>query len=525
VSNAYRDIYVSEPRIGMIKTLLEELLRVVELENDGEPVKVNGFRLRDLQDWVVKLPSVTPNMLLQGLAPGCNASCRFCYIKGTPPDWGFSTRSLTSVKDELYDEEAGQALFWSLRQWYEPFSSPDICECLALIRQKSDQWLYITTNGRGLTEAVIDQLAELGNIFLTVSLNSANPAIRSELMRDPTPEVAISSLGHLRRRGIPFAVSHVPWPSVPLSDLRESILFADEAGAESVRVSLPGYTKYNGDDAGWFDIQQYWTQVVRAILPLRYEIEAPLVIYPYLFEEPFGPAPLNSARIVGIGRDSPAKSAGLQIDDVIVAVNGTPVISRPHARDLLWKAVESGANVVHCTVTRDGELLDFVLETAPTQFRYLSGTPDNPYGSPFGIYLPSGFRRQTLTLLKRAIREAGARCVLVPTTQLMKPLLDKALSESDFWRNLDAEVHFVIPQNIILGGAIIMGDLLTNPDLIACIEDFKRTNCPPDLVCLSSSIFTPVMGWMRDVNGHYYKEIERVTGVPIRIIPHEIITW
>jgi len=176
-------------------------------------VKVNGFRLRDLKDWVIKLPSVTPNMLLQGLAPRCNASCRFCYIKGNPPGWGFSTRPSTDVLTELktrlryYDEDAGQALFWSLTHWYEPFNSPDTLECLRLIRQKSDKWLYITTNGRGLSERVIAQLAELKNIFLTVSLNSANPTVRKELMRDPTPEVAISSLGHLRRYGIPFAVS------------------------------------------------------------------------------------------------------------------------------------------------------------------------------------------------------------------------------------------------------------------------------------------------------------------------------
>lgn len=83
-----RTVILSEPRIWMVKGMLEALLQIVELEHDGHPVAVNGFRLRNLQDWVVVFGGrITPSILLDGLAVGCNVSCRFCYIKGNPPDW------------------------------------------------------------------------------------------------------------------------------------------------------------------------------------------------------------------------------------------------------------------------------------------------------------------------------------------------------------------------------------------------------------------------------------------------------
>lgn len=429
-----------------------------------------------------------------------------------------------------YDEERGRALFRTIVQWYEPFSTPYILDALRTIRQRSQRWIPITTNGKGLTRPIVLELAKLKPLFIVVSLNSSNPHIRAELMRDRTPEVAIQSLRWLREAEIPFAVSCVPWPSVPLAALKDCLRFGDSAGAESLRVSLPGYTRYNGAAAGWFDTAQYWGELVAELGALRAELEAPILFYPYLFEETRHPGPYNQARVMGVGRNSPAKAAGIRLGDIVLDVGGERVISRSHARDLLRKAARLGGDRIVLTVERDGRALLICMDDVNNhvQYGYPYATehgPSNPIIAPLGIFMPSGFRRQTLTLLRRAIESARARSVLVATTPLMQPLLQEALRESDFFEGLHAEVHFVIPESRFLGGNIMMGDLLTNQDIIDCISEFSAAHGRPDLVCLPASMFTPVFGWLRDLNGRYYKEIERATGVPVRLIQNEPIAW
>ncbi len=540
VNPPYRDmggVMLSEPRINALKSMLETILQVVVLEKDGQAVDVNGFRLRNLEDWVISSGTpLSPDMLLDSLAAGCNVSCRFCYVKGNPPGWTIPMMPRNSLKDELltrlryYDEETGQYLFRTMVQWYEPFNNPYIMEILKLVRSQSCRWITLTTNGKGLTEPIIAQLATLKPVYVVLSLNTTDPAMRVDVMRDRTPDIAIKAPQWLRDYEIPFAISCVPWPTVPNSYLQECLLYGDAAGAESLRVSLPGYTRYNAAAAVWFDTQQYWTDLVEALAPLRHQMDAPLLFYPYLFEESLRAAPHNRPRVVGVGRNSPARTAGFGVDDVILAINGTNIVSRPHGRDQLRSALRSGVDDIVVTVERNGHAVQLRMEDTHNYSRYgypygSEHGPSNPSLAPFGLFIPSGFRHQTLTLLKQTIRESGARRVLVTTTRLMEPLLKEVLSQSDFRKGLEADIHFVIPQNQFLGGGIMMGDLLVNSDIIACINEFTATQGRPDLVCLSSSMFTPSFGWLRDLNGRFYKEIERTTGIPVQLIPHDIIAW
>ena len=45
-----QDIY--EPRISFIKHVLESLLSIIDLEAKGETVQVDGFRLKNLKQWM-----------------------------------------------------------------------------------------------------------------------------------------------------------------------------------------------------------------------------------------------------------------------------------------------------------------------------------------------------------------------------------------------------------------------------------------------------------------------------------------
>jgi len=73
-----------EPRIDLIKKLIESLSALVEFEQDGQVVKVDGFRLKNLGDWLV--PSTgDPSEVFEYAGSHCNCDCVFCCNKGNPP--------------------------------------------------------------------------------------------------------------------------------------------------------------------------------------------------------------------------------------------------------------------------------------------------------------------------------------------------------------------------------------------------------------------------------------------------------
>lgn len=526
----------SEPRIPAIRGLLEALLRVVELETDGRPVKIDGFRLRRPADWVLQHQTpLSPNMLLDGLASACNVSCRFCYIKGNPPTWNPEPNSPGYVLERLrerlrwYNEDRGETLFLAATQYYEPFANPRIVECLELIREKCQGPICLTTNGHGLTPDVVAQLARLKPVYVTLSLNSSDPCTRMDLMRDSKPEVAIHSVDYLRDFNVPFAVSCVPWPTVPFERVSECLFFADAAGAERLGVSLPGYTGLSGADAEWFDTQVYWTELVEKLMPLRRKLKSPLLITPYLFEETLLDEHLrHKARVVGIGRHSPALAAGFQIDDILLTVDGHTVTSRPHARDLCLKAERLGTDPVRFTIMRDGRELNLKMSGIYDRTGHGSHCLEKPRPTAdgaLGLFIPSGFRRQALTLLKRSLRDSHAKSAAVIISRLMKPALEQALRESDFYVNLDSHVHFIVAENAFLGGNILIGDLLVDQDIIKCLEEFIAHHGRPDICFVPSSMFTPGFGWKRDLNGAHFREIEHATGVRVELLQCEQVLW
>ena len=72
-----------EPRVELVETMLRSLLGVVELEFQGKPVQVDGFRLRDLEDWrTAHEASLLEN--LGSFSTACNCHCTFCYEDGNP---------------------------------------------------------------------------------------------------------------------------------------------------------------------------------------------------------------------------------------------------------------------------------------------------------------------------------------------------------------------------------------------------------------------------------------------------------
>ena len=64
--------------------MLKSVLELVDLEFEGEPVRVDGFRLRDLEEWRTA-PEASLEQNLGSLSTACNCKCTFCYEEGNPP--------------------------------------------------------------------------------------------------------------------------------------------------------------------------------------------------------------------------------------------------------------------------------------------------------------------------------------------------------------------------------------------------------------------------------------------------------
>ena len=63
-----------------------------------------------------------------------------------------------------------------------------------------------------------------------------------------------------------------------------------------------------------------------------------------------------------------------------------------------------------------------------------------------------------------------------------------------------------------------MGDLMVVQDFIEAIKDFTdEEGICPDLVVIPSSPFH-LSGWGRDLTGRVYKEIERLTEIPVALV-------
>ena len=169
-----------EPRVDLIKKLIESLSTVIEFEHEGEVVKVDGFRLKNLGDWLV--PSAgDPSEVLEYAGSRCSCDCIFCCNKGNPPTVA-ACNNLNRTADEEFEEiktrikyfspEARQALFPGLGCIYETTAHPCFIDALHLLREKTSKPFKITTNGSNLTSEIVANLAQLKPLYLYLSLNS-----------------------------------------------------------------------------------------------------------------------------------------------------------------------------------------------------------------------------------------------------------------------------------------------------------------------------------------------------------------
>lgn len=519
-----RNASLYEPRVAFIKAQLESLLSVVEMEKDGKPVQVDGFRLKDLRDWLV--PSAGDPIEVFGYAGArCDADCVFCYNRGNPPCLALKapTRSAAEETEEMqtrltyFSPEAGLALFPSLGSTYEVLAHPGIFSVLRQLRKKTEAVFRIATHGGLLTRERIRRLSRLQPVYLYLSLISASPARRRRLVRDRNPQTAIRALPLLRDAGIPYATVIVPWPvdsvAEMLADLAGTVAYADEHDSHLIQVNLPGYSRYFSEDK-LYDRDEVWSAVVATVRELREETTAPIVVMPAVFEENTCEERRNRPVIVGLVKNSPAARAGLGRGDEILEVGGLAVQSRPQARALLAALHEARTQPTGVVVRRGGQRLDLTMDPRDSSYPY-SESVDRHLGI---VMMGTGFRPSYVEKLREMVDCYQAKRVLFLSSELVRPSFEQALAESPLFASGRPEIDIQVPRNRFFGGDICMGDLLVVQDFIDCIrEHLANGGKRPDLIVIPSSPFN-LGAWKRDLTGRVYLEIEREVGIPVELL-------
>lgn len=514
-----------EPRIGFIQGLLESLLGVITLESEGKAVKVDGFTLKNPSRWLT--PSNGASDILAHAATRCNLDCLFCYNKGCSPALtpkpGNAAREFQRIESRIDHYIPGSKLniFPDMKSPGESLAHPHIYDILRTLRRKTGECFRISTNGSTLTPEMIDVLSECSPVYLDISINSASPERRRMLMRDHRPEIALTSLQRLEKAQIPYSVVIVPWPypsaDAMIRDLSATLDFAAAHFPTLIQISLPGWAGnrfhdgMTSNEGPWPD-EALWTELTRHIHAYRGYPNTPIVIRPGLFEDYLTPERINAPVLTGVIRNSPLALAGLQKEDRLVKINGIPVNTKRQARTLLTLLQQSDVAASSILVQRAHEQIQL-----PAPLRCFS-YPYSPSAATHlgAVFSHSGIPEQWVDLLRQTVSAKNAKRVVVLTSKLIRPFLEKAISASGRFSAID--LHLLTPENRYFGGNICMGDLLVVEDFIFAVEDFiKNTRLRPDLVILPSTPFH-ISGWGRDLTGRVYLDIERHLGIPTALV-------
>ncbi|MDI6710112.1 MAG: DUF512 domain-containing protein [Thermoanaerobacterales bacterium] len=402
------------------------------------------------------------------LTSACNLSCLFCSHRQNPP--GLDVYRLPPRPPEVVaglaewlDPQRPVVIGESATRIIEgePLAYPGWAAVLRRLRERLPVTpIQVTTNGSLLTEAAVATLASLAGVMVYLSLNSASPEKRRRLMGDPAPERAVAAPALLARYRVPFHGSVVAMPHVTgWDDLRRTVRFLAASGAETVRVFLPGHTRYARGAAVL--PPGLWERLAEFLGELRAELDVPLTMEPALLGD-------LRPEVAGVAKGSPAWRAGFKTGDVVESVAGKPVFSRVDAYRRLWRARDPEA------VLRRGGERRRVRLTKPA--RASSGA----------VFL-FDLDPRDVERVRQAAHSRRARRVLVLTGELAAPLLRAGLPAKDEGEPGGYTVAAV--PNRFFGGSIACAGLLTVADLEAALREYLSHGEEPDLVLLPGRAF------------------------------------
>ena len=518
----------TEPRFEMIHHELRRALALGQFIGPDGPLDVDGLRLRDLPLWARYPASAGDN--IGSISSYCTCDCEFCFEKDTRETGmalGRAQLSLAEVDTRLryYSHEKGVGLPLSNRFMLEPFTNPRCLEILERVHAAApDRSITMTTNGAALTDAVVAQLAKLKPIILVISLNAGSVETRLLSMKDPTraaAETALTAFARLREHGIPFVGSYVPWPSKPVSDLEAMIRLVDENDGVLARVCMPTWTRWTHSEPP-FDQDEYWAEISAAIARARREVSVPVHIMPHMYE-----MHTMLPVVQGTVKYSPAAQAGVRYGDLILAVDGETVLTRPETAALLAVSYQDpDRDCVRLSLLREGQQIEVAIphvrdvEALTYPYSCMKGSQETgAWTGSCGLFLPDGFQLTSFIQLMGTVQEFAGKRVLVFISQLAEPHFREGMAMiGGVAAIVDcAEVHVQVLRPRYWGGNTILGDLWTVGDIIAGTQEWMgATGLRPDVVVMPRT-FLGDGG--RDLLGQSYLSAERALDIEVRLLP------
>lgn len=505
---------VIEPRIAHLKSEIERLLSLVELEQDGRPVKVNGFRLKDLSQWC----SYTTNTAMNALTPIsglCNSRCDFCFEENIP----FAReKSLMSVEEAMtrlrhYSPETGRSLFPSNRPHMETFIHPRAVDIIELARQRDPNKLFwITTNGSHFDEDTVRRLAGLKPLIFKLSINSSDAETNRQLMKTgKRTDVALAAPELLERHRIPFMGSIVAWPTLSLEDIESTVRYLESYGAYAVRIRLPLNHRWLHAQLD-VDFHAHWRRVATFAHQLRHRVRVALFCEPPIYwVNPIIP------EIDGIVFNSPAFHAGLRPGDVIESINGTPIHTRIESEAALDQAHLGGATVD--LVVRRGEERHAVhladqaddVDTYPYSPKFFYR------GENYGIFHVEDFRLNHIEKMFNVIERHGAKEVMLFTSAVVAPIFETLVNHIPYFAERLARVNLYIEtvEENTAGGNYDVMDSRFVEDYARVIRRRLAQGIRPDLILIPDGFGSP---WGMDMGGVSYTNLARDFHIPVELI-------
>ncbi|GAB6099959.1 DUF512 domain-containing protein [Halanaerocella petrolearia] len=398
----------------------------------------------------------------------CNVNCLFCSHQGNPPEvetFSKGHRSLEEVKElvSMLDSRQKIVIGESITRICEgePTTHPQFSKIMELLRDKfPDTEIKLTTNGTRLTEEKLDLLSKLKPVEINLSLNSATLEGRDKLMQDKQGTVVLKAAQRLQELEIKYHGSIVAMPHhVGWDNLEETISYLNHTEAETIRVFLPGYTKFSPEYMK-FDLS-LWQKLQKFIGQCKDDYQVPITLEPTEITD-------LEATIEGVILDSPASRAGVKRDDTVLTVNNQPVFSRV---DAFYKLIKEEDPIV--VLDRSGEEMKIRLR--------------KEQGQKPGLVFSYDLAPDLIENIKNLIRSYRTDRVLLLTSQLAETRLKLAEELLKPDNSLELEISAV--ENKFFGGSILSAGLLTVDDFRQELLNYEERSCDFDLVLLPEIAF------------------------------------
>ena len=245
--------YINGHTFGEIIHLIEKSLKkkieeldVMELLEHLKMVNVL-YQEGELHEEEKRYYSIVIRYLTLNITDTCNLFCRHCYIDASSKNQKFL--NLESVKLIIGKLKKMMVNSCNINvSGGEALMNPECISILKYLKQEGFKSLNIVSNGTLIDDNIANQLKEIENLSVQISLDGASKEVHERIRGKNTYDRTINGIRKCVERGIQVALSPIVTEEL-YGELEEYFLLARELGVRSVflqPINEVGRAKENG---------------------------------------------------------------------------------------------------------------------------------------------------------------------------------------------------------------------------------------------------------------------------------------